>query len=373
MRPLLVDLETAWRGGQNQALLLLDGLRARGHEPELLAAQGSALGERATASGIPVHYAPRGFFQIPAALAVRRLVSSGAFDLVHANEAHAVSAAWLARAHCRVPFIISRRVGYPISRSRIARSRYEAAAQIVANSQWVADQAAASGAPRKKLTVVFEGAEIPPRLVPEQRLAARRRWQQADGAPLLGCVGILSPDKGQEWLIRGVAELRSEFPGLRLLLAGDGPCRSQLQALAQSLNISDRVLFAGFIKDVESVYAALDVFLLPSFFEALNNSLLAAMTYEIPSIAFRRGALPEIIEHAASGLLVDAADLSQLTAAIRRLLRDHAFSATLGRAGRLRVETAFSADRMVEGMIRVYEECLSRLAQPVSRGGNAAL
>jgi glycosyltransferase involved in cell wall biosynthesis len=363
VKPLLVDLETAWRGGQNQALLLLQGLCQRGHKPELLTARASALGERAAASSIPVHYAPRGLLQIPAAIAVRRLLSSHRFDIIHANEAHAVSAAWLARAHRRVPFIVSRRVGYPISRSRIARSRYETAARIVANSQWVADQAAASGAPGEKLTVVFEGAEIPPRLVPEQRLAARHHWQQPDGAPLLGCVGVLSPDKGQDWLIRAVAELCGEFPGLRLLLAGDGPCRPQLQVLVQSLNIADRVLFAGFVKDVQSVYAALDIFLLPSFFEALNNSLLAAMTYEVPSIAFRRGALAEIIEDATSGLLVDAADLSQLTAAIRRLLRDPGFAAALGRAGRNRVETAFSADRMIEGMIRVYHDGLQPRAK----------
>ena len=359
MKPLLVDLETAWRGGQNQAFLLLQGLSKRGHQPELLAAHGSALGDRAASSGIPVHYATRGLFQIPAALAVHRLLKSRTFDLVHANEAHAVSAAWLARAYRRLPLIVSRRVGYPIGRSRIARSRYEAAARIVANSQWVADQAAASGAPKDKLTVVFEGAEIPPRLTPGQRSAARRRWQQPDGAPLLGCVGVLSPDKGQDWLIRAVAELRSAFPGLCLLLAGDGPCRRDLEALARGLGVSDCVLFAGFVKDVESVYAALDVFLLPSFFEALNNSLLAAMTYEVPSIAFRRGALPEIIEDGSSGLLVDAADLPQLTAAIRRLLHERDFAAALARAGRLRVESSFSADRMVDATLRVYQQCLS--------------
>lgn len=359
MRPLLVDLETAWRGGQNQALLILQGLRRRGHEPELLAAQGSALGERAAVAGVPVHYASRGWLQVPAALAVRAALQRKPVDLVHANEAHALSAAWLARAHRRVPLVVSRRVGYPMGRSRIARSRYEAAARIVANSQWVADQAAASGAPKEKIAVVYEGTEIPPRLAPERRREARRLWQQPEGAPLIGCVGVLSPDKGQEWLIRAIAELSKEFPGLRLLLAGDGPCRHDLEALARQLGVSDRVLFAGFVKDVESVYAALDVFLLPSFFEALNNSLLAAMAYEIPSIAFRRGALPEIIEDGASGLLVEAAHVAQLSSAIRRLLVDASLARSLGANGRHRVEACFSADRMVDGMIRVYQESLS--------------
>ena len=373
MKPLLVDLETAWRGGQNQAFLILKGLRERGHRPELVTAQGSELGARAASVGVPVRYVRRGWLQFPAAFAVRERLESEGLDLVHANEAHALSAAWLARAHRRVPLITSRRVGYPIGKSRLARSRYEAAARIVANSQWVADQAAGSGAPKEKLTVVFEGAEIPRPLTPEERLRARHRWRQPEGAPLLGCVGVLSPDKGQERLIRAVAEVSKRFPALRLLLAGDGPCRTELETLAHSLGVHDRVVFAGFVEDVESVYAALDVFLLPSLFEALNNSLLAAMAYQIPSIAFRRGALPEIIEDGASGLLVEAADAAELSGAIRRLLEDVGLRKSLGENGRRRIETTFSADRMVEGMIRVYQESLSREARTVSRPIGAAL
>jgi glycosyltransferase involved in cell wall biosynthesis len=373
VKPLLVDLENAWRGGQNQALLLLKGLKNRGHQPELIAAQGSALGERAAAAGVPVHYVRRGWLHLPAVLAVKNALASGKPDLVHANEAHAVSAAWLARAHRRVPFIVSRRVGYQIGKSSLARARYEAASRIVANSQWVADQVSASGTLQEKIAVIFEGAEIPARLSLEQRREARRLWRQPQDALLLGCVGVLSRDKGQQWLIRAAAELGAEFPGLRLLLAGDGPCRGDLEALAGQLGVADRIVFAGFVKDVENVYAALDIFLLPSFFEALNNSLLAAMAYEIPSIAFRRGALPEIIEDGTSGLLVEAASVAELSTAIRRLLRDREFARSLGNAGRRRIETCFSADRMVGSTLRLYEQCLSEAGRNVSRPLSAAL
>jgi len=356
MKILLVDLEPAWRGGQNQALLILKGLVAHGHEAELVAAEGSALGERAAAAGIPVHSVSRGILRIPAARKIRKLLKSGHIDIVHANEAHAVSAAWLAGAHHYAQFVISRRVGYPIGKDAIAQRRYQSAARIVANSNWVAEQAAVSGAPREKLTVVHEGAEIPPRLNRDQRAEARARWGIATGQPLLGCVGVLLPDKGQEWLIRALAELRKEFPAAKLLLAGDGPCRHELGTLARELGLKEAVIFAGFVKDVETVYAALDVFLLPSFFEALNNSLLAAMAYEVPSIAFRRGALGEIIEDGKSGLMVSGPDVNEICEAAARILRDREFATKLGEEGRRRVETNFPATRMVEGMIRVYEE-----------------
>jgi glycosyltransferase involved in cell wall biosynthesis len=365
VKALLVDLETAWRGGQNQALLILKGLRVRGHEAELVAAEGSALGERARESGVRVHFVSRGLFRVPAARKIRELIRAGEFDLVHANEAHAVSAVWLAGAHKHVPFLISRRVGYPIGSSRIARARYEAASRIIANSKWVAEQAANSGAPQEKLTVVYEGAEIPPRFTEQQRRDARSHWQISGDAPLLGCVGVLLPDKGQEWLIRALAQVRKEFPGTKLLLAGDGPCRPKLKDLANEMGVADAVLFPGFVEDVETVYAALDVFLLPSFFEALNNSLLAAMAYEIPSIAFNRGALGEIIEHEKSGLLVSGPDVEEISAATLRILRDHDLARILGQEGRKRVEENFSAEQMVNGIVRVYEEDLNK--QPKNR------
>jgi len=360
VRILLVDLEEGWRGGQNQALLLLKGLRERGHEAELVAAVGSALGERAKSAGVCVHFVSRGLFRLPAAQKVRALLRGGRFDLVHANEAHAVTAAWLAQwgKSLRVPFVISRRVGYPISKSSLAQARYRAAARIVANSNWVAEQAAASGAPRDKISVVYEGAEIPPRFTAEQRQRARARWGISRSAPLLGCVGVLLPDKGQEWLIRALTGVKKEFPETRLLLAGDGPCRARLESLAQELNLADDVIFAGFVKDVENVYAALDLFLLPSFFEALNNSLLAAMAYEIPSIAFDKGALGEIIENGKSGLLVSGPDVQEISQAARQLLRKPGLAGQLARAGRMRVQQNFSAGKMVEGTIRAYEGCL---------------
>jgi glycosyltransferase involved in cell wall biosynthesis len=172
-------------------------------------------------------------------------------------------------------------------------------------------------------------------------------------------VGVLLPDKGQEWLIRALAEVKREFSGAKLLLAGDGLLRGQLESLAQNLGLKDDVIFAGFVKDVESVYAALSVFLLPSFFEALNNSLLAAMAYEIPSIAFNKGALGEIIEDGKSGLLVSGPNVREISEAAIKLLSEPDLAQQLGRAGRLRVEQNFSAEKMVEDMIRVYEACVN--------------
>ncbi len=358
MKPLFADLEVEWRGGQNQALLLLRELRAMGHGAELLAATGSALAQRAAAAGIRVRQVSRSFAGAAAAPAIRSLLSGGRFDLLHVNEPHALTAAWLARAHRRVPVIVSRRVAYPLRLGRLALARYRSATRVAAISQFVLQQLAAAGLAREKLRVVYEGEDIPAEVTAELRTSARTRWNVLPDAPLLGCVSVLTPDKGQAQLIRDLPGLRAEFPGVKLLLGGDGPERNALEALAQSLSVSDAVIFAGFVRDVGSVYAALDVFLFPAQLEGLGTSLLAAMAHGVPAVAYRRGAFPEIIEGGVSGFLVDS-NAEGFSAAVLRLLRDPILRTQMGEAARRRVTERFSSSRMAEETIALYEEVLS--------------
>jgi glycosyltransferase involved in cell wall biosynthesis len=365
---LLVDLETEWRGGQNQALLLLKALNSRGDCVELVTVRGSALGKRAARRRMKVHFVMPRAARISAALKIRALTKRGSFDVVHANEAHSVTAAWLAGAHRRAAFVISRRVGYPLGQSPLARARYKAAARIVAISKWVAERLVESGAPKEKISVVYEGVEIPVNPRAQSPHLARMRWgvagvsddaKVARESPLLGSVGVLSPDKGHELLIRALAQLRNEYRGCRLLLAGDGPSRPLLEGLARELGMSEAVIFAGFVTDIESVYPALDVFLFPSSFEGLGTSLLAAMSHEVPSVAFQCCAFGEIIENEKSGLLVEPGNVAEIVKAVTRLLQDKHFARAIGVAGRERIKGIFSSDHMAEEMRRVYREVCS--------------
>jgi glycosyltransferase involved in cell wall biosynthesis len=315
------------------------------------------LADCARVCGIPVHIAEGPLLLWQAARAIRRRLQEHPIDLVHANEAHAVTAAWLARAHRRVPFIISRRVGYPLKRNPLALARYRAASRIIAISRWVAAQAAASGAPQKKITVVYEGVEIPAPSTGEARQAARARWGVKPEAPLFGCVAVLLPDKGQEWLIRALALVRTEFPNSRLLLAGDGPCRPRLEQATRELDLTDAVIFAGFVNDIESVYAALDAFLFPSLFEGLGTSLQAAMAWELPAVTTGCSGPGEVVENERTGLIVGARP-EGFANAMLRLLREPSFARRLGIAARRSAIERFSAAQMVEGTLSVYREAL---------------
>ena len=355
MIPLYVDLEREWRGGQSQAWLTLRGLQDLGHKAELVAARNSPLAQRTAAEGIVVHMVPRLGLRLWAALAIRRLVEGGRFALIHVNEPHALTAAWLAGAHRRLPLLFSRRIGFPLRRGPVSRARYGAVTEFIANCREVAQSLIESGIPTDRIVVVNEGVEVPPLPTLEMRHRARERWGVRENEFLFGCVGFLLPEKGQRYIVQGLAQIRREFPDARLLLAGDGPCREELEQLARDTGQTGAVHFAGFVEDVAQVYAALDAFLFPSLFEGLGTSLQAAMAWGLPVVSTARGGLAEVVDHGRTGLVV-VPDETAFASGMLRLLRDNELRRQLGQAAREEVQRRFSASQMAANTLRVYEK-----------------
>jgi glycosyltransferase involved in cell wall biosynthesis len=359
MRVLYVDLEREWRGGQSQALLTLSGLRERGHEVELLAARDSPLANRVSEAGITVHQVPRFGLRGWAARGMRSLIASKRFELVHLNEPHALTAAWLARAHTRLPLLLSRRIGFPLQKNAVSQSRYRAVERFVANSKDVAQSLIDSGIAAERISIVNEGVEIHPLRTLEQRGNARKLWGVREHEFLFGCVSVFVPEKGQRHLIQALPLVRALHPEVRLLLAGDGPCRAELEALTKRLGQTEAVLVPGFVKDVAQVYAALDAFVFPSEFEGLGTALQAAMAAGLPCISTKRGALGEVVDGERTALVVEP-NGKEFAVAMLRLIDDRVLQKKLSDAGRREVEQRFSAGRMVEHTIRVYEDVLKK-------------
>ena len=357
MIPLIVDLEMEWRGGQDQALLLLKGLYERGHAAELVAAHGSSLSHRAKKLGIYVHSVSRKMLRLAAARKIHWLLSDGRFDLVHANEAHALTAAWLAGAHRRLPLLSSRRIGFPLQRNWISRARFRALDCFVANSKNVAQSLIDGGYPADRVAIVNEGVEIPKRPSSEERNKARKRWGVADDEFLFGCASAFVPEKGQRHVVAALRSVRESFPRARVLLAGDGPCLAELKELVVQLDLRQAVLLPGFVTKMDEFYAALDAFVFPSEFEGLGTALQAAMAYGLPVISTTRGALGEVIEDGRTAIVAEP-DAKNFAAAMVCLLADPEMQQRLGEAGRKVVIERFSADRMVESTLKVYEEVL---------------
>lgn len=358
-RVLLVDLERAWRGGQEQALLLMTGLKRRGHCAELVAVRDSAIALRAQAAGIRVHATPDAGRRIGAARRVRGLLREKRFDIVYANEAHALTAAWLARSHRHVPLVAARRVVFPLSGGAISRARYRAAARILAISVAVRNELLAAGVDANRIELVPDGVEIPAPIKPDAREKARKKWAFQADETVVEYVGALTAEKGHALLIEAFAKLRRECANCRLLLAGEGPLRAQLERQAREAGLASAIIFAGFVSDVDSVYAAGDLFVFPSLAEGSGSSLLRAMAYGLPVLALARGGVAEIIEDGRSGVLVQEANAEDLARAAARLLKNAELRERLSRAGRETVSSRYSVDRMVDGTARILEKLIA--------------
>lgn len=355
MKVLFVDLEREWRGGQNQAFLTLVGLMANGHEVHLIAPSGAPLAERAAAAGISVRRVPQLGMRLWGALAIHAALKQSSVDLVHVNEPHALTAAWFARAHRKCPIVLSRRIGFPLKKTWIARARYGSLTRFLANCNDVRDSLLRSGVASDKVAIVNEGVEVPQPTTPEQKQAARQRWGVRPEEFLFGCVGVFVPEKGQHHIIGALAIVRAQLPHARLILAGDGACRSALEALTQKLAQTGAVIFTGFLKDVAPVYAALDAFLFPSEFEGLGTALQSAMALGLPCVSTSRGGLAEVVA-ADRTVLVREPDAKEFAEAMKRLVTEEPLRRKLGDAARKEIQGHFSDVRMVARTIEVYRE-----------------
>jgi L-malate glycosyltransferase len=226
-----------------------------------------------------------------------------------------------------------------------------------------------------RVTVIPNGIDFEPFLVPHTGETVRRELNIPADAPVVGVLARLTKIKGHEYFLQAAALVAARVPNVRFLIVGDTNIhqeyREELKRLAARLGIQDRVVFTGFRLDVPELLAALSVSVLSSLgLEGLSNSLLESMAAGLPVVATRVGGSPEIVEDGVSGLLVPPADAEAMASAICRLLEDKTLAMNLGQAGRRLILSRYSLDRAVATTERLYRDLLrhTRSRRRASRG-----
>lgn len=213
-----------------------------------------------------------------------------------------------------------------------------------------------------KLVVIQNGIELGRFRIGEEERATRRRiardaWGVQEQDVVVGAVGRLHGPKGLKYLVEAFALARKQERGLRLVIAGDGPEKENLESLARELEAD--VLFLGYQADPVPLYPGFDLYVLPSLAEGSPNALLEAMACGLPSIASRVGGVPEATENGRTGLLVEPAKPGQLAQALRELAGDAPRRAALGEAARRKVEREFDLAEKVRQHQALYGLLLS--------------
>ena len=371
MRLLHVLAERGYSGGEVQLEHLIAHLQAQGHANTLLLVPGAKFESVARRLGAEVMHAPlRSPWAVGLWCGVRRTITASRPDVLHFGCGRSLLWAGLASRGLDVPLrITTRRIDYPIGASFWKGGRYRRLVDhVAANCESVRRRVLAAGVPPERVTLVHEGIDLAPwQGIVSQRAASRVALGLEAEALVVSCAASLRPRKGQALLIDALANLEARFPNAVLILAGEGTERDALRARAERLGIADRVRVPGAIRPVQQLYAASDVFCMPSFHEGLSNACLEASAAGLPLLVTDVGGLPEIVEHGVTGEVVASGDVPALTASLARLLDDAGLRARMGAAGAVRTARLFTAERMARGMEALFLRLLASPRADLSR------
>jgi glycosyltransferase involved in cell wall biosynthesis len=358
---LHIDTATTWRGGQNQVLLTVMGLREIGERTLLVAHPGGELRRRAAEGLDFVPLAPSHELDLKAGWRLSRLLNRVRPDVVHAHDPHGVSMAALGISMSSLtpqpPLIASRRVDFHLKKNSFSQWKYRQVTRFIAASDVIAAMLRDDGVAPSRIRTVHEGIDVEriARLEPVNVHAAL--WLPTH-APVVGCIGALVAHKGHRHLVEAAADVLKAVPDARVVILGEGALRQALEHRIEQLHLERHVFLPGFRADAIAMLKSFDLFVMPSETEGLGTSILDAMACGKAVVGSRAGGIVEAVEDGVTGILVPPADPPALARAIVGLLQDRERRARMGEAGLARVQEKFTVGRMVAGTRDVYEEAV---------------
>jgi glycosyltransferase involved in cell wall biosynthesis len=182
----------------------------------------------------------------------------------------------------------------------------------------------------------------------------------ASGGPVAGCLSVLRPQKALHVFVDAAPLVLARVPNARLAVVGDGDLRAELQTRARAVGVGERLRFFPFRPPPARQLCALDVFVLPSAWEAFPISILEAMACGVPQVATAVGGTPEALVDGVTGLLCPPHDPHSLAGRIVELLSDPSRRREMALASRLRYERQFQLERAVGETVAVYGRAVAR-------------
>lgn len=363
-RTLHIELGRHRLGGTMQVFYLTRALTQAAEPCLLVTPTGSPLHKLAQGADVPCADIPyAGDIDVVSLFRLINIMRRFKPDIVHIHSRRGADI-WGALAarivgNCRV--ILARRVDDPLAPGPLNRWRYGSLCdRVVAVSQGIVRALIAGGVPGDKIRQVYSAIEADKyqsNVAPE---AIRRELGLQVEGPVLGVIAQLIPRKGHRFLIEALPAIRNQHPNCQLLFLGIGESENELRDQVAHLGLQGHVVFAGYRDDVGRVLRAMTLLIHPATMEGFANVAMQAMAAEVPVVTSDVGGMPESVVHGETGLVVTPDSPDSLAKAITELLADPARRATMGQAGRVRVEQTFTVDAMVNGTREIYRELLAQ-------------
>jgi glycosyltransferase involved in cell wall biosynthesis len=298
-----------------------------------------------------------------------RFLRTHQFDIVHTFfETSDIWGGAIAR-WSGVPVLVSSRRDMGIQRSFLHTCAYRLCRRMFSQVQTVSEAVRRASIDKdgyrpERVVTIANGIDT-------ERVAAAQRapvdkvqFGVVDNAPLIATVGHVRQVKGIDVLVRAAALVRREIPSAMFVVAGS-PWHNyfpQIEQLTRSLGLQDNIRFLGRIDDTFPLLRAADIFCLLSRSEGMSNAVLEAMAFGLPCVATHVGGNPELIEDGQTGFLVNTEDPDTAAARMLDLLRNPARARQMGRAGRVKIYSSFTAQMMIDRIVRQYDALLKTKA-----------
>ncbi len=300
--------------------------------------------------------------------AALRAADTGSYDVVHAHDWLVAHTAITVAEHLHLPLVTTmhateagRHQGWlPEEMNRtihgVEHWLSNASTRLIACSYYM----------REQVTTLFDTpaghVEVVPNGVDDRawrarpRAVASARARFAGDGPLIGYAGRLVYEKGVQHLVDAVPQLRERHPGLRVLIAGDGPYRGELEERTHQLGIGGAVRFAGFLDNTQlpAVLGATDATVVPSLYEPFGMVALEAAAAGAPLAVARTGGLAEIVEPGVTGVTFPHSDPPALAGAVGQLLGDEVFARRVARQARTMVGRRYGWATIAARTAEVY-------------------
>lgn len=315
--------------------------------------------ERARRRGISVRMVHcKGRADMNAVRQIQDYIQEDAIDLVHTHGYKADLYGYVAAKRAGKPLVATchnwvggtAALGIYNRLDRLVLKRFNA---IAAVADAVRERLLASGIAPARIKTIANGVDV----------EAFERSQsvpapEISGGKIIGVVARLDLQKGFEFLFSAVRELSRSFPGIKVVISGEGPDRQAIEQMIERDGLRNSVVLAGQQSDMPGVYAAMDVFVLPSLNEGLPMTVLEAMAASRPVIATRVGAVPRVVRDGETGLLVNPGDAAALRDAIARLLTDPDLCQRMSTQAHDWVQRNFTSEVMARQYRTMYDQVL---------------
>jgi glycosyltransferase involved in cell wall biosynthesis len=243
----------------------------------------------------------------------------------------------------------------------LERTALNFAAGVIAVSKSQAEKLKKMGLKNRKLHVVYNAvtSEI---LDHNKQINSTYTLRKSLGIPseskIVMTAGRLSPEKGHKTFIEAIKYNKSKYTNVYYLILGDGMCRDELEEMARHYEIDKFCLFLGFQHDIHKYYNLCDLFVLPSYTEALPNVILEAFVLSKPVLCTNVGGIPEIVINNKSGCIVEPMDHEALAKEMERMIFNDKLLASYGQCGREFVIRNFNPENQSNNLKNIFYSIL---------------